>query len=582
MPKLPPIACVADIHLGKAPMLEAWLYHFLTENNIEHLLNPSIVASPEQLRFMVALKDDQIYLPCSDEMFFEFYNNNNQEKLLAEYLRSWKFIVGLVRSYTTNKSDYRRILGFCRYRFGIYLSSHMILPSRMIKRLVNTVLTQYGNADPFQEKKRNANARTAKLLASPTVQHILQQCPTVETVSRNISDVRWELDYSEMSRLLVLSTLEETWHNDVSSLEIEAEVAQAENQCSPLQNLLRPDGTRKKILFLPDVSGGFMCDLAFIKSLLRQGHQVILAVKDSFYFNAPTISDTESDPILKQALEDALVLDNYKATKNELLKLLREHQFMLLSDGSSEQLNLYRTSTSFARAWKESDIVIAKGRRNKQVLVDSSHEFTRDIVCFWRDDNNSFHLETKARAKWVHKFSEKDLLAKAKEIITEMLEARLQGKTVMFYSAVIGSIPGQTSMAIKVVNTFVHNLRDKMENVLIINPAEHFEEGMDGDDLMYMWEHVQRSGYLQVWRFQTVEDIETSFALMERKVPSVWSGKDSTFSTGCTKEMLIALDVQKHHPELQIIGPAAEKFFRRQEYGVGKYFDAQLKGQQKG
>ncbi len=101
---------------------------------------------------------------------------------------------------------------------------------------------------------------------------------------------------------------------------------------------------------------------------------------------------------------------------------------------------------------------------------------------------------------------------------------------------------------------------------------------MDGDDLMFMWERVQRSGLIDVWRFQTVEDIETSFALQERKVPSVWSGKDSTYSTGCTKEMQIALDMQKKHRELQIIGPSPDNFFRRREYGVGKYFDVGISG----
>ena len=68
----------------------------------------------------------------------------------------------------------------------------------------------------------------------------------------------------------------------------------------------------------------------------------------------------------------------------------------------------------------------------------------------------------------------------------------------------------------------------------------------------------------------TVEDIEAGFALLDRKVPSVWTGKDSTFSTGCTKEMRIALDVQQKQPELQIIGPAPERFFRRRDYGEGK------------
>ncbi len=143
----------------------------------------------------------------------------------------------------------------------------------------------------------------------------------------------------------------------------------------------------------------------------------------------------------------------------------------------------------------------------------------------------------------------------------------------MFYSAVVGSIPGQVKTAIEVLNTFVGHLRSRLEDAFIINPGEHFEEGMDADDLMFMWERVQRSGYLNVWRFQTDQDIEKSFELMGKKVPPVWAGKDATYSTGCTKEMNIALSVQKRHPELQIIGPAPEKFLRRREYGVGRFSD---------
>lgn len=63
---------------------------------------------------------------------------------------------------------------------------------------------------------------------------------------------------------------------------------------------------------------------------------------------------------------------------------------------------------------------------------------------------------------------------------------------------------------------------------------------------------------------------------MGEKVPPVWTGKDSTYSTGCTKEMHIALDMQKQYRELQIIGPSSEKFFRRREYGVGKFCDVAI------
>jgi hypothetical protein len=37
--------------------------------------------------------------------------------------------------------------------------------------------------------------------------------------------------------------------------------------------------------------------------------------------------------------------------------------------------------------------------------------------------------------------------------------------------------------------------------------------------------------------------------------------------------MRIAIEVQKKHPEMQIIGPSKEKFMRRDEYGIGKMYD---------
>ena len=161
-------------------------------------------------------------------------------------------------------------------------------------------------------------------------------------------------------------------------------------------------------------------------------------------------------------------------------------------------------------------------------------------------------------------------------IIAGMRDAKARGQSVMFYSCVIGSIPGEVKTASALVCAFVQHLRERMPNAYVVNPAEHFVEGMDGDDLMYMWEKVQRSGLISIWRFQTAEDIETAFALLGREVPPKWVGKDSTYSTGCTKEMRIACDVQRSNPEMQIIGPSPDKFFRRSDYGVGKYFDATL------
>ena len=577
MPKLPSLARVSDIRLNSDPALEAWIYHFQTENNIEYLLNPSIVASPEQMRFMVALQDDQLYVPSDDEIFLLIYRKKDHKKLDEEYLKCWRFVVGLVHSYKMNKQDSARILALCRYRFRLFFAERTILPSRMIKRLVSIVLTQCGDPDPFRERKRLYNSRALETLADPEFQKILYRCPGSPECS-DIPRLRQELHMIEMSRLMQLATLEPIWNGSISMPEIEREILGTECRCDCIRKVFSTGREEsKKVLFIPDVAGGFMFDIRLIMSLLRQGHQVILVLKDAFYFNSPTLWDLEGESLLKLALEKGFVCTKDNLSKNELLQLLREHQFVIISDGLSEQLNLYRAGVSFARAWKECDVVIAKGRRNSQLLLGTSHEFTRDLICYWRDDDGGFHCDFKPRAGWVRKFAEQDILLQSKGIIRGMRQAKETGKTVMFYSAIIGSIPGQTQTAIRLVNAFVAYLRDKLDNTHIINPAEHFEQGMDGDDLMYMWERVQRSGYLDVWRFQTVEDIEMSFALLDRKVPSAWSGKDSTFSTGCTKEMRIALDVQARHPELQIIGPAPEKFFRRRDYGVGKYFDAMLK-----
>ena len=577
MQQLPPLNTISDIRVSSDPVLEAWLYHFLTENNIEYLLNPDIVASPEQLRFMVALEDDQIYLPCDDALFFLIYRQQAAE-LSEEYLKVWRFASGLIQTYDMSEEDANRISSLCRYRFDRYFAERIILPSRMVKRLLKIILTQLGDSDPFREKKRLRNERASDFLSNEEMRIMLEACPPLDVARASMPSVRRELFLTEMARLLALSTMRAIWEESVSVADVRKEFDDQAEARACLGRIFRPGDTeRKKILYIPDVSGAFMFDLALVESIVRRGHQVILVLKNAFYFDSPTLWDIENEPVLQAALGKAHLTDDDRLSKNALLQLLRENQLVVISDGLAEQLNLNRASVSFARAWKECDFVIAKGRRNMSLLLGSSHQFTRDILCVWRDNAGNFKMELKPRASWVRQFPEQEILRQARNIIARMRQARDDGKTVMFYSAVIGSIPGQTTTALQLVNTFVEHLRERLDNTLIINPAEHFEEGMDGDDLMYMWEHVQRSGLLDVWRFQTVEDIERSFALKGSKVPSVWSGKDSTYSTGCTKEMGIALDVQSRHPELQIIGPSAEKFFRRRDYGVGKYFDSTLK-----
>ena len=345
-----------------------------------------------------------------------------------------------------------------------------------------------------------------------------------------------------------------------------------------MTRIMGPSSEQKKlkILYLPGSSGGIIFDLRLIRVLIRLGHKVILALKEGYCLDSTVIWDVEHDKALQDALGEALFVENSRMSKNELLRVQRESPLLVISDGTRERLNLWRTSVTFARSWKEADLIIAKDFPHHRRLIKNSHLFTRDILCLYRDRDGLDQVRFKEKSSRVTKITESQIVAQSDAIIAQMRTARGMGRQVMFYSAIIGSIPGQTKVALGVVNTFVSHLRSRHANLLIINPAEHFVEGMDGDDLMYMWERVQRSGFIDVWRFQTVADIETSFELTGEAVPAEWHGKDSTFSTGCTKEMNIALEMQQKHPEMQIIGPDPKRFFRRMEYGVGKYFDARI------
>jgi len=69
---------------GEDPLLDAWLLHFMTENHLEHSIDPEN-ATPEQLRFMVALPPDRIYIPCTDEMFARLSGDAADPVVLAEY-----------------------------------------------------------------------------------------------------------------------------------------------------------------------------------------------------------------------------------------------------------------------------------------------------------------------------------------------------------------------------------------------------------------------------------------------------------------------------------------------------------------
>lgn len=601
MPVQTDIGFSQEIRLGSDPRLDAWILHFLTENNLDHATNPQENSSPEQIRFMVDLDDNQFFPACTDRMLTFLLKQELTRELLAEYSGHWKSVIHLIREQITDPYLRAKITALCRYKFKAALKSRVIIPSRLVKWLLTIFMGHSGLDDPLREQKRRTNARAASFIQGPLFHQIRSACPKDILACASMDQLRADLDLLELKRLFRLATMHEIW--EAREFKLQKNLAEWAN-ITPIweSTELQPDpqklmeemdapwpkfeklrnhlfqGTQKslRILYLSGQSGAVMFDILIVRALIRQGHRVILALKEGFDFLMPTIWDPETDPLLSEALKGAFFLTSAQVSKNDLLRAMRENQLIVIADGTRERLNLYRTSLTFARAWKESHLIIANGFSNCRRLIEVNHEFTRDVICFHRNRQGKTIFACKPRSPRIRQVTETELLTMAENLIESMRQAKASGKTVVFFSAIIGSIPGQTKMALAILNAFVSHLRSRLEHTMIINPAEHFEHGMDGDDLMYMWEKVQRRGYIDVWRFQTVQDIERSFELLGQKMPSVWNGKDATYSTGCTKEMKIALDVQKKHPELQIIGPEPKKFFRRREYGVGKYFDVSL------
>ena len=566
---------VGDIRHGVDAVFDAWLYGLLIDNNLAYRMNPDIIASPEQLDFIVQRREEgQVYLPCSDATFALLCEGGSG--LRAQQGRVWRIVMHLVREVAPSPAMRRRLVAFCRNRFRHYLRLDTLLPTRLMKRMTNLVLAQGDWGDLWQDRRRDANARQNALLEDPEVRRHLDAMPA--RLPSDMPSARREMRLHELARLLCLSAFSRRINEEglPQGDGFSRMLDQAEKRLFALQEAMPSEASGRIVLLICDADGGIIFDLAATRCLIRMGFKVIVALKEDFYFYAPTLDDVESDPVLGYWYKKGHVERRPNLGKNELLNLLRENSLLFISDGTRERLNFYRTSITFARAWKEADIVLSKGWRNADMLLGTSHAFTRDIFCFWYDNKTGFQIRFRPRAAEAHKFSAQDIDGLADAVIARMRQARAEGKTVMFYSCIIGSIPGQTATAIALVRAFLESLRSSLDNVFIVNPTEFFVKGMDGDDLMFMWERVQRSGYIDIWRFQTVDDIERSFALLGRKVPPEWLGKDATYSTGCTKEMRIAQDVQRLNKEMQIIGPAPSLFRRRSEYGIGKYFDASI------
>ncbi|OGR24733.1 MAG: hypothetical protein A2277_19965 [Desulfobacterales bacterium RIFOXYA12_FULL_46_15] len=566
----------------KNPDFDAWFTAFFLKNHIDPFAYPSKVGSKEQVEFMVFPEDGERYYPCSDKMFNAIMSRKYTLFLKQRYKQVYNKIMAMIDELIDSDYDKQYLKTLIDIKYDDEIRTGLLIPSRLEKRLHQIFLSRTHIENPYLQEKKTINRNAKKFLNSETLKKALNQIDDSLHLAQDntLTELREKIKEIEFVRRLTLLTQSHLWGREnqkiptLSKIKKNFNTPVLGNGLSHLIELMK--AKKQKILWLADESSDVVIDLSIAKFLAELGHIVIFAVKESPFFKKICLADTRTDPVLIKELENAHYIYEKTISKNNLVKLLKhDRNLYVVSDGTIENLNLLLVSTSFSRIFKEVDCVISRGRSQKKRLIDTHFRFTQNIINITVIKKSLF-INYKPRHEAFIKFSHQALEEKANKITDQMKSAKRKGMTVMFYSGIIGSIPGKIDVAKKIMTTFIDYLQKQSANLFIINPSLYYEPGMDADDLMYMWEIVQRSSYIDIWRFQTSEDITETFALLNKKVPPEWIGKDSTYSTGCTKEIRIAQEVLKENPEMQLIAPSIDKFMRRNEYGVGSMYDQRL------
>ena len=513
------------IQIGKNPDLDAWFTAFFLENHIDPFAYPTKVSTLEQIEFMVYLEKNERFYPCSDNMFEAIMSRKYPDLLKKKYQRVYNKIIQLVDDFIDSEYDRQFLKSLIKIKYDHEIETGLLIPSRLEKRLCKIFLSRTHIENPYFDEKKKANSRAKKVLTSETFKKALNQINgSIENIDNlSLYELRKKIKEIEFHRLLSLLSAPHLWTGENFKIPTLSQVKTifntriSGNGMAGLTELIH--SPKSKILWLLDEAGAALVDIFIAHFLADLGHIVILAVKETPFFKKISITDTRTDPILAKALETAHFIHEKTIGKNKLVQLLKQDEnIYVISDGTQETLNLLLTSTTFSRIFKEADCVISRGKEQKNRLINTHFQFTRDIINI-SPDNNGLSITFKPRHPDFINFSHTDLEEKANKIIDQMKSAKARKMTVMFYSGIIGSIPGKIDVAKEIMSRFVESLNQLSADLFIINPSKYYEPGMDADDLMYMWEIVQRSGHIDIWRFQTADDITDSFSLMNKRVP---------------------------------------------------------------
>jgi len=515
------------------PSREAWITNFFTENHLAYEAFPNEVASPEQLRFIVYTEPEQLYYPCSDRTYQAIINKKDRELLIMKYMEVWNRITPLIGSIFPRGFKRDFLLNLLEIKFRHDTASLVMLPSRMEKRLLH-IFIKVGEIDrPLAFKKEKMNRRIHNLLESKAFWSALNHREGLDIQDESsLDEINLRINLLKLKRLFSLTfNIEKIFtHEDISEDQLRKLMSSEVSGTGwdHLEHLLRrwtKEQEWRYMLWHSPMAGSVLIDLEIIKLLVRFGVKVIISVKHAFYYEEITMADMIEDHYLAEHFRNAeIITERYISKKSLLEKLRSDKTIFVIDDGTQERFNPLLASVTYARAFKEVDEVVIRSPKDAWCIANSSFRYTRNILLRNFDHPDEVVIDLRPKHPKAVKFSESYIRSKAEQLIDHLRREKRAGKTIMFYSAIVGSIPGQLETAKRILKVFVDHLRDKHKDLEIINPAEHFEPGMDADDLMYMWEIVQRSGLIDIWRFQSVDDIETAFELMGQKIPPKWIG----------------------------------------------------------
>ena len=203
---------------GREPERDAWFTAFFIENHLDHFTHPDHAASPEQVRFMVFTEDEQRYYPCSQKMFNAIMSREKPRFLATKYGQVLDRVMMLIDSTIEDETERKYLSSLIRIKWEHEIRDHIMIPSRLEKRLVRIFLNRTQIEDPCANEKFVRNRRMQTALDSEAFSNAMNYIEKdfLDSLPKSLHRVREYADTLELTRLIALSGAQQLWNSDVA------------------------------------------------------------------------------------------------------------------------------------------------------------------------------------------------------------------------------------------------------------------------------------------------------------------------------------------------------------------------------